>query len=120
MKPRFIVVALFVAAAVGLSGAGATTSAYGQPVSSPDTYVAGWDAIGSQAYNQRLSQLRAESVADALVSAGVNRRRLHARGFGKSRPVAPNTVHGRDDPQGRAKNRRVEVIIENPRRDVHR
>jgi len=78
------------------------------------------DAIGSQAYNQRLSQLRAESVADALVSAGVHRRRLHARGFGKSRPVAPNTVHGRDDPRGRAKNRRVEVIIENPRRGVHR
>jgi hypothetical protein len=51
MKPRFIVVALFVAAAVGLSGAGATTSAYGQPVSSPDTYVAGWDAIGSQAFS---------------------------------------------------------------------
>jgi hypothetical protein len=51
MKPRFIVVALFVAAAVGLSGAAATTSAYGQPVSSPDTYVAGWDAIGSQAFS---------------------------------------------------------------------
>jgi outer membrane protein OmpA-like peptidoglycan-associated protein len=73
------------------------------------------DSIGSQPYNQRLSRLRAESVADALVSAGVNRRRLHTRGFGKNRPVAPNTLHGRDDPEGRAKNRRVEMIIENPR-----
>jgi hypothetical protein len=51
MKPRFIVVALFVAAAVGLSGAAATNSAYGQPASSPDTYVASWDAIGSQAFS---------------------------------------------------------------------
>jgi hypothetical protein len=51
MNPRFIVVALFVAAAVGLSGAAATTSAYGQPASPPDTYVAGWDAIGSQAFS---------------------------------------------------------------------
>jgi len=76
------------------------------------------DAIGSEAYNKRLSQLRADSVADALVGAGVNRRRLHTRGFGKSRPVAPNASRGRDDPQGRAKNRRVEVVIENPRRAV--
>jgi hypothetical protein len=51
MKPRFIVVALFVAAAVGLSWAAATTSAYGQPASPPDTYVAAWDAIGSQAFS---------------------------------------------------------------------
>src|SRR6266404_605373 len=73
------------------------------------------DAIGSQSTNQRLSQARAESVADALVSDGVNRRRLHTRGFGKTRPVAPNTVRRRDNPEGRAKNRRVEVIIENRR-----
>jgi outer membrane protein OmpA-like peptidoglycan-associated protein len=73
------------------------------------------DSIGSQAYNQRLSEVRAESVADALVSDGVNRRRLHTRGFGKTRPVAPNTLHGRANPAGRAKNRRVEVIIENAR-----
>ena len=51
MKPRFIVGALFVAAALGLTGAAATSSAYGQPTSSPDTYVAGWDAIGSQAFS---------------------------------------------------------------------
>jgi VCPO second helical-bundle domain len=50
MKTRFIVLALFVAAAVGLSGAAATSSAHGQLASSPDTYVANWDAIGSQAF----------------------------------------------------------------------
>jgi outer membrane protein OmpA-like peptidoglycan-associated protein len=74
------------------------------------------DSIGTQTYNQRLSEARAESVADALVSAGVNRRRLRTRGFGKTHPVAPNTIRGRDNPAGRAKNRRVEVIIENSRR----
>ena len=81
------------------------------------------DSVGSEAYNQHLSQTRAESVADALVNGGVNRRRVRAHGFGKSRPIAPNTSHGHDDPVGRAKNRRVEVVIENPRRpgpDEHR
>jgi outer membrane protein OmpA-like peptidoglycan-associated protein len=73
------------------------------------------DSIGTQAYNQRLSGARAESVADALVGDGVNRRRLRPRGFGKTRPVAPNTIRGRDNPEGRARNRRVEVIIENAR-----
>ncbi|MBI3770932.1 MAG: OmpA family protein [Deltaproteobacteria bacterium] len=73
------------------------------------------DSIGTQAYNRRLSEVRAESVADALVSDGLNRRRLRTHGFGKARPVAPNTIRSRDNPEGRAKNRRVEVIIENAR-----
>ena len=50
MKARFIILALFVAAVVGLSGAAATTSAHGQSAGPPDTYVADWDAIGSQAF----------------------------------------------------------------------
>jgi outer membrane protein OmpA-like peptidoglycan-associated protein len=73
------------------------------------------DSTGSKASNQRLSEARAASVADALVNAGINRRRLRTRGFGETRPIAPNTVRGRDDPEGRAKNRRVEVVIENRR-----
>ncbi len=72
--------------------------------------------LGRKTYNQRLSEARVDSVADALVSAGVNRRRLRTRGFGKTLPVAPNAIRGRDNPAGRAKNRRVEVIIENSRR----
>jgi hypothetical protein len=50
MKARFIVPALFVAAAVGLGGAAATSSAHGQPAGLPDTYVTDWDAVGTQAF----------------------------------------------------------------------
>ena len=50
MKARFIILALFVAAAVGLSAAAATSSAQRQSAGPPDTYVADWDAIGSQAF----------------------------------------------------------------------
>ena len=51
MKARFIVPALFVAAAVGLGGAAATSSAHGQPAGPPDTYVTDWDAVGTQAFS---------------------------------------------------------------------
>lgn len=72
------------------------------------------DSIGSEAYNQRLSEHRAEAVAIALENAGVQNQRITTRGFGKRYPVAPNTTpDGADNPTGRAKNRRVEVIIEN-------
>jgi outer membrane protein OmpA-like peptidoglycan-associated protein len=73
------------------------------------------DSIGSAAANRRLSEARAASVADALVKAGIDRHRLRTRGFGETRPIAPNTIGGRDNAEGRAKNRRVEVVIENRR-----
>lgn len=72
------------------------------------------DSIGSDAFNQRLSEQRAETVANALVDADVSRHRLSTKGLGKRYPVASNTnPDGSDSPAGRAKNRRVEVIIEN-------
>lgn len=72
------------------------------------------DAIGSEAYNQALSERRAASVARELTYDGVSGARLTTRGFGERYPAAPNTREdGSDDPSGRAKNRRVEVIIEN-------
>jgi outer membrane protein OmpA-like peptidoglycan-associated protein len=72
------------------------------------------DSIGGDEYNQRLSERRAEAVASALESQGVNSDRIRTRGFGKRYPIAPNaTESGADNPAGRAKNRRVEVIIEN-------
>lgn len=72
------------------------------------------DSIGSDEYNQRLSERRAESVASALDREGVPQSRMQARGFGKKYPIAPNkNSDGSDNPEGRAKNRRVEVIIEN-------
>jgi len=72
------------------------------------------DSIGSDAFNQKLSERRAENVANALESAGVSNQRVTGKGYGKRYPVAPNTnPDGTDNPAGRAKNRRVEVVIEN-------
>ena len=64
------------------------------------------DATGSDAYNQRLSEQRATSVADYLASRGVQPARIGTRGFGKSQPIASN-----DTEEGRAANRRVEIKI---------
>jgi outer membrane protein OmpA-like peptidoglycan-associated protein len=70
------------------------------------------DSIGSDAYNLDLSRRRAEAVAHELVARGVRRDRLGVEGYGKQRPVAPNTLpDGRDNPAGRALNRRVEAVV---------
>jgi outer membrane protein OmpA-like peptidoglycan-associated protein len=66
------------------------------------------DNIGSSASNRRLSQARARSVAAAIHASRLDLR-LSEHGYGESRPVAPNTSGGKDDPEGRAKNRRVEI-----------
>ncbi|MBI5505421.1 MAG: OmpA family protein [Deltaproteobacteria bacterium] len=72
------------------------------------------DSIGGEQSNLDLSERRARAVADALVGQGVDGSRLSMRGFGESYPVEANTYSdGRDNPQGRARNRRVEVIILN-------
>lgn len=65
------------------------------------------DARGSKRLNQRLSQRRAQAVVAHLVRHGVARERLKAKGFGQSRPIASNATRA-----GRAKNRRVEFIIQ--------
>jgi outer membrane protein OmpA-like peptidoglycan-associated protein len=70
------------------------------------------DSIGTDAYNLDLSRRRADAVAQELVARGVRRDRLTVEGFGKQRPVAPNTQHGKDNPAGRALNRRVEAIVQ--------
>lgn len=70
------------------------------------------DGKGTDAYNQALSERRAATVRSALAIRGVPGDQLATRGFGKSRPVAANsTEDGRDYPEGRQKNRRVEVVI---------
>lgn len=72
------------------------------------------DSIGSESANQLLSERRADAVASALEADGVSSQRLTTKGYGKRYPVAPNKhPDGEDNPSGRAKNRRVEVIIEN-------
>jgi len=63
------------------------------------------DNEGGDAYNQALSQDRAKTVRDYLVMRGISADRIVAMGYGRTRPVASN-----DTPEGRAQNRRVEVI----------
>jgi outer membrane protein OmpA-like peptidoglycan-associated protein len=70
------------------------------------------DAIGTETYNQILSERRAVAVRIALAGRGLAPAKLNVRGFGKSRPVAPNQrPDGSDDADGRQHNRRVEVVI---------
>ncbi|MGH7567240.1 MAG: OmpA family protein, partial [Gemmatimonadota bacterium] len=71
------------------------------------------DGKGADAYNQTLSEARAASVKQWLVTnAQVNGANITTRGWGKSRPIAENTKpDGSDDPEGRAKNRRVEIVV---------
>ena len=71
------------------------------------------DSVGSDDYNDDLSQKRAKSVAAWLVHrGGVAPARITTRGFGEARPVAPNTKpDGSDNPDGRQKNRRVELRL---------
>ncbi len=69
------------------------------------------DSTGSAEYNQELSERRAESVARHLMSVGVDRLRLNARGYGERNPIADN-----NSASGRALNRRVEVRIRGTQR----
>ena len=71
------------------------------------------DSKGADDYNQALSERRAAAVVDWLVAEGkLDRKRLAARGMGETDPVAPNTTpEGRDDPEGRQRNRRVEFVF---------
>ena len=73
------------------------------------------DSIGSDAYNQKLSERRAHAVYDYLTSNGVDAARLVGpNGYGESRPIAPNTnPDGSDNPEGRAQNRRTELNVQN-------
>jgi len=71
------------------------------------------DARGADDYNQKLSEARAASVKQWLVTnAQVNGADIATRGWGKAKPVAPNAKPDEsDDPDGRAKNRRVEIAV---------
>jgi len=71
------------------------------------------DGKGGDAYNQALSEKRAQSVAAWLTShADLNGANLVTRGWGKTKPIAANTKpDGSDDPEGRQKNRRVEITV---------
>jgi OOP family OmpA-OmpF porin len=68
------------------------------------------DAKGTDAYNMRLGQRRADTVASYLSSRNIPAGKLRTSSMGESQPVAPNTLpNGKDNPEGRAQNRRVEI-----------
>ena len=79
----------------------------------PKATVAGHtDSVADDAYNQTLSEQRAQAVVDALRASGATSTQLTAVGYGETQPVAPNTApDGSDDPAGRQLNRRVEIMI---------
>jgi OOP family OmpA-OmpF porin len=64
------------------------------------------DSVGSNAYNQKLSVKRSESVKAYLVSKGIEKNRVYTEGKGETQPVADNKTS-----EGRSKNRRVEIEV---------
>ena len=70
------------------------------------------DSKGDDKYNQKLSERRAESVRKHLAAQGATLK-MSTRGWGEKKPVAPNAKpDGKDDPEGRQKNRRVEITVQ--------
>ena len=79
------------------------------PAAYPGTSVAleGYtDNTGDAAANQKLSLDRATAVKQAMVTGGIDESRVAATGYGQENPVAPN-----DTEEGRAKNRRLELVV---------
>jgi outer membrane protein OmpA-like peptidoglycan-associated protein len=70
------------------------------------------DSKGSDSYNMELSQKRADKAVEYVVSKGISKDKIIAKGFGETLPVAPNELpNGKDNPEGRAKNRRTEFKV---------
>ena len=80
---------------------------------SPVTIEGHTDGKGSDAYNQPLSEKRAQAVREWLVkNGGASAAKITTKGWGKSKPIVPNSrPDGSDDPEGRKKNRRVEIAV---------
>ncbi len=73
------------------------------------TIIGHTDSIGSIPYNQKLSEKRATSVKNYFVEKGYESGKITTEGRGKMEPVAPNTINGKDNPEGRYQNRRIEI-----------
>jgi outer membrane protein OmpA-like peptidoglycan-associated protein len=70
------------------------------------------DSKGTEAYNQKLSERRAKAAKDFLAESGIDEERIETEGKGELEPIAQNSFpDGRDNPEGRAKNRRVEFEL---------
>ena len=71
------------------------------------------DALGSDNYNAKLSNQRADAIREALISMGVSSNQVVTEGFGESKPRRPNfNPDGSDNPTGRSENRRAEVYLD--------
>lgn len=81
------------------------------PTDSEITVGGHTDSKGEDDYNKKLSEDRAKAVAEVLTSENSDLD-VTAKGFGESEPVESNEKNGKDDPEGRAKNRRVEIRYE--------
>ncbi len=66
------------------------------------------DSVGTVVYNKQLSERRAQSVSRELGKKGISAQRLNVKGYGEGAPIATNNTEA-----GRARNRRVEIIVEN-------
>lgn len=70
------------------------------------------DSKGADSYNMNLSKRRAGAVANYLASKGISKSRMKVAGYGETKPISPNeNPDGTDNPDGRAKNRRTEIVI---------
>lgn len=93
-----------------MSAVGPIIKKYGDCTVSIDGHT---DAIGTDEYNQMLSKRRAETVKDWLWSRQFISGAVTTHGLGKRVPVVPNShSDGTDDPVGRSKNRRVEIVVD--------
>ena len=81
--------------------------------SSPMLIEGHTDGKGTHPYNMKLSENRADAVKNWLVAnASITGSRITTQGWGETKPVAPNKkTDGSDDPEGRQKNRRVEIVL---------
>jgi outer membrane protein OmpA-like peptidoglycan-associated protein len=64
------------------------------------------DDVGTEAFNQTLSEQRAKAVDQVLIDLGIDSRRIHTRGYGELHPIAANSTN-----DGRQQNRRVEIVF---------
>lgn len=72
------------------------------------------DSVGEEAFNEQLSEERAQHVFEILAFSKVERQRMQAFGLGESQPLLPNNnADGSDNEENRERNRRVEIVILN-------
>lgn len=77
------------------------------------------DSKGSNKYNIKLSNLRANSVKKWFISQKIDKKTISTKGLGETKPIAKNSIKSKDNPKGRALNRRVEISIKTKKKVNH-